>query len=378
MTICGTLPPISLVPGDKWDETVNIADENGAALDLSGWTIAKAEVRKRSGSVVVGIGDGTLVLDLSGLDEGKIRFTAAAGDTIGLPLGDRSELEIEGYPAGGSPADKMTLYFGPVVGEKIATKNNITVFHMGFQGVPGLSAYQLAVAQGFEGTIEEWLASLIGWTPVLAVVADGARRVHQVVDWIGSGADKPATGLFVGSAGLVEDIGDAADIRGGTGSPGAAATIEVDSVTTLAPGEPATVVNTGTDAAARLVFGIPQGNTGDQGPPGAAGEPLIATINDQDDTGSGGWWIVRDYHAAASFAHLRIEMLVGEMHGADLYLRHNDDPFLGPIAFDSDDPPIVQTGLGLVLAPGDSVSLWRLGGTASGPWLMLAQIDGRT
>lgn len=29
------------------------------------------------------------------------------------------------------------------------------------QGVPGLSAYEVAVANGFEGTEEEWLVSLI-------------------------------------------------------------------------------------------------------------------------------------------------------------------------------------------------------------------------
>lgn len=59
-----------------------------------------------------------------------------------------------------------------------------------------------------------------GWTPILAVVEDGERRVQQVVDWADGTGTKPTTGLYVGTAGLVADIGDAADIRGGSGADG--------------------------------------------------------------------------------------------------------------------------------------------------------------
>lgn len=59
-----------------------------------------------------------------------------------------------------------------------------------------------------------------GWSPLLAVVVDGARRVHRVVDWAGGAGAKPASGSYLGPAGLVAAIGDATDIRGPTGPAG--------------------------------------------------------------------------------------------------------------------------------------------------------------
>ncbi|TDT94931.1 hypothetical protein DFO45_2689 [Azorhizobium sp. AG788] len=56
-----------------------------------------------------------------------------------------------------------------------------------------------------------------GWLPVLAAKNDGARRVHQVVDWAGGEGAKPATGSYVGATGLVSAIGDAVDVRGPQG-----------------------------------------------------------------------------------------------------------------------------------------------------------------
>jgi hypothetical protein len=59
-----------------------------------------------------------------------------------------------------------------------------------------------------------------GWTPIFAVVTDGERRVLQVVDWTGSTGTKPTTGLYVGSDGLKVNIADGVDIRGATGPAG--------------------------------------------------------------------------------------------------------------------------------------------------------------
>lgn len=56
-----------------------------------------------------------------------------------------------------------------------------------------------------------------GWVASLAIVADGARRVHRVVDWIGGEGAKPSVGQYVGETGLVTAIADAADIRGAQG-----------------------------------------------------------------------------------------------------------------------------------------------------------------
>ena len=57
-----------------------------------------------------------------------------------------------------------------------------------------------------------------GWSPALAVVVDGARRVHQLVDWIGGAGTKPGNiGEYLGPLGFVVSIGNATDIRGDTG-----------------------------------------------------------------------------------------------------------------------------------------------------------------
>lgn len=371
MTICGALPPITLVPGDSWEETVNIKDQAGEPIDLTGWDIDYAEIRRRGLDAIVNLDDGTLALDLSALGEGKIRFTASAENTgRGLSMGDLYELEIEGVsPAG----QRRTLYFGRVIFSPIFTTNDITVFHVGFQGVPGLNAYQVAVAHGFEGTVEEWLESLIGWTPVLAVVADGERHVHRIVDWIGSGEDKPATGLYIGATGLVADIADGVNIRGGIGLTGDAATIEVDSVTTLEPEQPATVVNTGTSGAAKLAYGIPRGRTGDQGPAGAPGEPLLCIVQEVGGVFAGLYPITRYYHGTAHFDHLYAEVLVGA-GSVDAAIRVNGVIVHGPVTvaagspFDADD-------LDLELETGDRAELIVYPPTGEVIYLT-AQLDG--
>ena len=60
-----------------------------------------------------------------------------------------------------------------------------------------------------------------GWAPVLAGAIDGARRVHQVVDWTGGEGDKPTALGYIGAAGIVADVADAVDVRGPQGAAGA-------------------------------------------------------------------------------------------------------------------------------------------------------------
>jgi hypothetical protein len=59
-----------------------------------------------------------------------------------------------------------------------------------------------------------------GWSPILAVVSDGARRVHQVIDWTNGQGAKPPTGKYVGATGLVDLIADGVDVRGAAGVAG--------------------------------------------------------------------------------------------------------------------------------------------------------------
>lgn len=62
---------------------------------------------------------------------------------------------------------------------------------------------------------------LNGWSPILATATDGERRVLQVVDWTGGTGAKPATGSYIGPAGLVATMAAAVDIRGAVGPAGA-------------------------------------------------------------------------------------------------------------------------------------------------------------
>lgn len=61
-------------------------------------------------------------------------------------------------------------------------------------------------------------------------------------------------------------------VQGAKGDKGDAATITVGSTTTVAPGTPASVTNTGTSGAAILNFEIPQGQKGDKGDKGDGGQ----------------------------------------------------------------------------------------------------------
>lgn len=64
-----------------------------------------------------------------------------------------------------------------------------------------------------------------GWSPVLAVVSDGERRVHQLKDWVGGAGAKPAgAGQYIGASGLTPYASSAVDIRGAKGDKGADAT----------------------------------------------------------------------------------------------------------------------------------------------------------
>lgn len=67
---------------------------------------------------------------------------------------------------------------------------------------------------------KEGLDGFNGWTPHLAVVEHGERRVLQVEDWFGGTADKPASGVYLSGSGFVEDIRQATDIRGSAGPKG--------------------------------------------------------------------------------------------------------------------------------------------------------------
>ena len=60
-----------------------------------------------------------------------------------------------------------------------------------------------------------------GWSPVLGVQSDGARRVLELERWVGGSGTAPSgAGEYLGATGLVSAIASAVDIRGAQGNPG--------------------------------------------------------------------------------------------------------------------------------------------------------------
>ena len=76
--------------------------------------------------------------------------------------------------------------------------------------------------------------------------------------------------------------------KGEKGDAGAAATVQVGTVTTLDSGEQATVTNSGTSDAAVLNFGIPQGAAGNDGTNGTTFTPAVDTNGNLSWTNDGG------------------------------------------------------------------------------------------
>lgn len=65
-------------------------------------------------------------------------------------------------------------------------------------------------------------SGLNGWTPAFALVSSGERRFLQLVEWTGgTGAEPDGAGSYLSTSGLVDDTGDATDIRGAAGASGA-------------------------------------------------------------------------------------------------------------------------------------------------------------
>ena len=102
----------------------------------------------------------------------------------------------------------------------------------GIDGTNGLSAYQIAVSNGFIGTEQQWVVSLKGatgatgasgangWTPSLRTEVRGTDElVLRIIDWTGGSGTKPAVG-YLSSTGLVTNISNATNIRGTQGVQG--------------------------------------------------------------------------------------------------------------------------------------------------------------
>lgn len=143
----------------------------------------------------------------------------------------------------------------------------------GEQGIPGAegkSAYQIAKEAGFEGDEASWLASLKGEKG-----EQGTPGVNGT-----NGKDGAAATIQIGT--VTSTSGTASVTNSGTdkaavfnfnlpkGTDGITPNITINA-TTLEPGNDVTVEKTGTDAAPVFTFGIPRGVDGKNGEKGATG-----------------------------------------------------------------------------------------------------------
>lgn len=102
----------------------------------------------------------------------------------------------------------------------------------GQKGADGLSAYQLAVSQGYSGSLSAWLNSLKGaqgakgetgdngWSPLLRIVPRGLESVIQIYDWVGGTGTKPDTLGYIGESSIVTNIANAVNVKGAQGAKG--------------------------------------------------------------------------------------------------------------------------------------------------------------
>ena len=73
--------------------------------------------------------------------------------------------------------------------------------------------YDFSIPEGADGT--NGTNGTNGWTPILAVITDGERRVLRIYDWTGGSGTKPSTvDQYIGATGIVSTAAAAVDIRG--------------------------------------------------------------------------------------------------------------------------------------------------------------------
>lgn len=122
-----------------------------------------------------------------------------------------------------SRADFITTMLPFMQGEKGDTGLQGVQGIQGIQGIQGLTGNTGATGStGLTGaTGATGSNGTNGWSPILAIVSDGNRRVLQLANWTGGTGTKPSFGNYIGVSGLVPNIVDAVDIRGATGLTGA-------------------------------------------------------------------------------------------------------------------------------------------------------------
>lgn len=178
---------------------------------------------------------------------------------INVRLRSPSPIKLRFQPGATGPSGTVTVNPTTITG---APGTDASVSN---SGTPTDAILQFTIPRGNTG-----LTGDDGWSPILAVVTDGIRRVLQIADWTGGEGTKPATGSYIGPTGLVPDAASAVDIRGATGATGPAVSdgdkgdITVSSLGTVYTIDPDVVDNTKlANMATARIKGRVTGSTGD-------------------------------------------------------------------------------------------------------------------
>jgi|GEM_PF-5117927 len=169
----------------------------------------------------------------------------------------RSTLRVMPRPAAPSGRDGWTPVLSIVEdGFRLVMRVRGWVGGAGDQPVAGQYIGSSGYVESIADAVDVKGVGQKGWSPVLATVSDGERRVLQVYDWAGGQGERPLAGQYIGALGLVSDIILAIDIRGPVGPQG----IQGDKGDTGPQGIQGDKGNTG-----------PQGEKGDKGDAGPQG-----------------------------------------------------------------------------------------------------------
>ena len=266
-------------------------------------------------------GNGVFVVSIA--DAVEVRGPVGAASTVPGPKGDNSTVPGPKGDNGASPTIEIGTVTTGVAGAAAEAYMDGTALERVLHLV-----LPVAAGGGSGGDGEPGTDGLNAWTPSFFAIDAGGLRFLGIDNWTGGDGAKPATGFFAAAGGLTQNPGEAQNFRGPAGTEGArgnnfsitdtpgtlpspalndinyaptsgaisrytgstwvafgnfkgtngtAATVAIGTVTTGAVGSNATVVNSGTSAAAILDISLPRGAQGTQGTTGTQGVKAFAT-----------------------------------------------------------------------------------------------------
>lgn len=197
-------------PGDRWDGLTLVVTRSGVDWASAVWALNVRSYPR--GPVVLAIAP---MVTIDG-DTVTLVFHLSGEATSALRIGTTYYGEVSVHVAGALPGDEPA--FGPY-----------TLFTWSLEAVLSAQTAATQYTITWSGDAPTYVIELTeggvpgtnGWSPILAITTDGARRVMRVTGWTGGNGNEPASGQYVGLEGFVTDIADAVDVRGATGATGA-------------------------------------------------------------------------------------------------------------------------------------------------------------